>query len=243
MSELIVNLDWSAAMRSRHGLSDPDPAQLAVVCELAGADGIMVQIRRTQRILTDRDLYMLKGIVHTSLTVQMPVAEESIEKILKLKPHRVILAADHADAGQPLSPIDFSIGSIDFSEFVNPLKAVDIEVGFLIMPAVEQAKGAAKAGASMVMIDVSDFTRAKNVADAQIALDRIDESTHLALRSKLTVLAGRGISYRNIKPLCELGRIGEFAVGNAIGTRATMVGIDAAVREMKSLMDMPATSG
>jgi pyridoxine 5-phosphate synthase len=72
LSLLSVNLDFVAAMREIRHLNEPDPAQAAVLAELAGADGIAIQFRRDRKYIRDRDLYLLKGITKTRLTIEMP---------------------------------------------------------------------------------------------------------------------------------------------------------------------------
>jgi pyridoxine 5-phosphate synthase len=50
------------------------------------------------------------------------------------------------------------------------------------------------------------------------------------------VNAGHGLNYVNVKPVAALPEIEELNIGHAIIARAVLVGLDRAVREMKSLM-------
>ena len=93
MSALTVNIDLVAILRSVRRLNEPDPAQAAVLAELAGADGIGVQLRRDRKYNRDRDLFILKSVVKTKLVVELPPADELIDLAVEIKPWMVILVA------------------------------------------------------------------------------------------------------------------------------------------------------
>ena len=236
MSSLSISLDLVAVMRAARGLSEPDPAQAAVLAEIAGADGIAVQFRRDKKYIRERDLYILKGIVKTRLAVEMAPSEDVIAKVLEIKPWMVIFAADHADSNTPMSPIDFDSSSVDFGDTVNAFSGVGVNTSFYIDPTTDAVKGAARAGAAAVLLNSAGYTGARTIEEAQQELDRIDRAAETARKSDLAVYCGRGVNYKNIRPLQELGNIDEFVVGQAINTRAMFVGLERAIREMKGLL-------
>jgi pyridoxine 5-phosphate synthase len=233
---LTVNLDLVAALREVRRMKEPDPAQAAVLAELAGADGIAIQWRRDRKYVRDRDLYILREVVKTRLILEIPPTEEIIEKALDVKPWMVTFVADHADSDAPVSGIDFTNAPIDFSDIVERFRGVGINVCFLIEPNGESVKGAHRAGASAVLINCREFTDARTLEQAQSGLDNIDNAAQLAVKNELSVHAGRGVSYKNIFPLAELGVIDEFVIGHAIAVRAVLVGYERAVAEMLSLI-------
>lgn len=236
MSHLSVNLDLVAAMRETRRHNEPDPAQAAVLAELAGADGIVIQLRRDRKYIRDRDLYLLKGIVKTKLTFEMPPTDEFIARALEVKPWMVTLVADHTNDSNPVLPIDLKTDSVDFGDITGRFSGVGVNVCFFVEPEPDDIKNAVKAGASAVLINCAGYTEARTVEDAQKELDRIDNATQTAARTELMVHCGRGIGYRNVKPLVELGTVDEFVVGYDICARAMLIGIEKAVREMISLV-------
>lgn len=236
MAQLSVNLDLVAVVRETRREAEPDPAQAAVLAELAGADGIAVQLRRDRKIIRERDLYLLKGVIKSKMIIEMPPAEALLEKALEIKPRIVILVADHADSSSPVSPIEVGSANIDFSDIASKLSAVGITVGFFIEPDSDIVRRVAKAGGSVVMMNCSGYTLARNMAQAQSELDKIDGAAQSAGKNGLTVFAGRGINYRNVEPLMELGNIDEFLIGHAVCSRAMLVGMARAVKEMRSLL-------
>ena len=235
MSTLTLNVDMAAVLRSVSRQNEPDPSQLAMLAELYGVDAIAVQFRRDKKYIRERDLYLLKGIVKSKLIIEMPPTEEAIEKIIELKPHAVIFAADHADSDSPLSPIDFNTAPIDYRTVTNQLQAVGVEVGFFVEPDQEEIKGVAKSGASIVVLNCAAYTEARNSDDAQSELDRIDKAANSVHKHNLSLYGSRGLHYKNIKPLIELQMFHSFIIGDAIVSKALLLGLKQAVDDMLSL--------
>ena len=236
MALLTVNLDGVAALREYRGRRQPDPAQAAVLAELAGADGIAIQLRRDRRPVRDRDLYVLREVVKTKLIIEIPPTEELIERTLDVKPAMVTFVADHPDTTSPPSGIDFNAAPVDFSDISARFKGVGVGVCFLIEPMPEAVKGALKSGADAVLINCGGFTEAHTLDEAQSELDRIDATAQAASKSSLTVMGGRGINSKNVVALHELGLIDEFVVGHSFAARAMLLGIEAAVQELLAIL-------
>ncbi len=242
MPLLSVNLDMVAAMREVSRLGEPDSAQAAVLAELAGADGITIQLRRGRKYIHHRDLYLLKGVVKTKLTLEMPPADDVIERALEVKPWMVTFVADQADSSSPVTPIEFDSAPVDFGDITSRFDGMGVNVCFFIEPEVEQLKGADKAGASAVLINCAGYTEARTVQEAQTELDRIDRAVQAASKTNLAVNCGRGINYKNVTPLVELGYVDELVIGRSICSRAMLVGLERAVREMIELVRLPQRS-
>ncbi|UCC45594.1 MAG: pyridoxine 5'-phosphate synthase [Candidatus Zixiibacteriota bacterium] len=239
MASLIVSLDQVATLRTTGRTSEPDPAQAAVLAEMAGAEGIMVRMRRDRRFIRDRDLYLLREVVKTRFVVETPPADENIARILEVKPAMVIFVADHADNDAPTSGINFDKAVIQFDDIATRLRGSNINSCFMIEPEIEAVRGAVRSGADAVMINCQAFTSARTAVEAQEELDRIDRAAQAAGKSKISLMAGRGISYQNLRPLVELGLVEEFIVGHAVISRAVLAGLDTAVRDMVRLLNPP----
>jgi len=89
MARLGVNIDHVATLRQARGGTDPDPLAAAILVELAGADGLVVHLREDRRHIQDKDLQLLREIVHTKLDLEI-AADEAMAKIaLAVKPDLV----------------------------------------------------------------------------------------------------------------------------------------------------------
>lgn len=238
MPLLSVNLDMVAAMRQVSRLSEPDPAQAAVLAELAGVDGITIQLRRDRKYVRHRDLYLLKGVVKTKMTLEMPPTDEFIERGLEVKPWMVTFVADQIDSST-VSAIDFGATPVDFKDITARFSGVGVNVCFFTDPEPDEIKAVAKTGATAVLINCNGYTEAETLEQAQAELDRIDRAVQTASKENLAVHCGRGITYKNIHPLVELGYVDEFVIGHAVCARAMLVGFERAVREMIALIQVP----
>ena len=236
MALLSVNLDGVAALREVRKLKEPDPAQATVLAELAGAEGIVIQLRRDRKYVRDRDLYILREVVKSKLTIEIPPTDDLIERVIEVKPSMVTFVADHADSDAPVSGIDFNSAPVDFSSIAVRFKGVGVGVCFMVEPDANAVKGATRAGADAVLLSCSAFSEAQTLEEAQRELDRIDSSAQAAAKAGLAVYAGRGIDYRNIPALNELNLIDEFFIGNAIISRAILCGFEQAVKDMLALL-------
>ncbi|MCK4462569.1 MAG: pyridoxine 5'-phosphate synthase, partial [candidate division Zixibacteria bacterium] len=195
MSSLTVNVDTVAALRALRGYAEPDPVQAAVLAELAGADGVAIQLLHKHQVVRDRDLYLLKGVVKTRLTFEMPPLEDFINKALEVKPWMVTFASDQLGGDKAVLPVDLSSTEVDFRGLTDRLTAVGVLVGFFIEPEVEQVKQAARNGGSSVLINCSGYANARILDDAQRELDRIDSAGTAAVKAGLAVNCGRGLTY------------------------------------------------
>ncbi|NIU85764.1 MAG: pyridoxine 5'-phosphate synthase, partial [Nitrosopumilaceae archaeon] len=67
MPRLNVNIDHVATLRQARLSNEPDPVFSAYLCELSGADGIVVHLREDRRHIQERDVKILKKTVKTKL--------------------------------------------------------------------------------------------------------------------------------------------------------------------------------
>jgi pyridoxine 5-phosphate synthase len=237
MSALTVSLDLVGVMREAGHRREPDPAQAAVLAELAGARGISVMLRRDRKYLRDRDLYILKNLVKTKLNVAMPPVDDIIDRAIEIKPYSVTFVADLASSESPAATVDFYSGTVDFSDISNRLKGVGVRVIYFIEPEIETIKGAYKAGADSVLLNCGPYAEAPTVEEARAELDKIDRAAQAAIKQNLGVYCGRGLHYNNIQPLVELGNVREFIVGRSICTRALFHGFERAVQDMIQIIE------
>jgi pyridoxine 5-phosphate synthase len=64
---LAINIDHIATLRNARGMSDPDPVQAALLCEEAGAVGIVCHLREDRRHIKDDDVRRLRSAVKKKL--------------------------------------------------------------------------------------------------------------------------------------------------------------------------------
>lgn len=237
---LAVNIDHVATIRQARKTDEPDPAAAAVLCELAGAQGITVHLRGDRRHIQDRDVEVLRKTVTTHLNVEMAATGEMVRVAQNLKPHRVTLVPERRDELTTEGGLDVVLHAGNVEKIVRELLNSGIDVSIFVDPDLEQIRGCHRIGAPKLEINTGKFADhwRSRAASAQ-ELERISMAARAARKLGLSVFAGHGLTYRNIDPIAQLEDIEELNIGHSIIARAALVGLDAAVREMIHLMRNP----
>ena len=236
MARLNIRIDQVAALRGFSGAKIPDPVQVAVMAELAGADGIAIYLGEDRHHPRERDLYLLRNVLQGDLILEMAPSEKMVEKALEVKPEMVTLVPEIPERLAVGKGLDLDNSYDQLSELIPRLQAQDMLVALFITPEVEAVKKAAKLKADYVELSTTAYGQAKNSADRAEALEALSSMAALASKLLLGVSGGRGLDYRNVKQVVEIGQFEEFSIGRAIICRAVFVGIERAVKEMIELV-------
>ncbi|MFZ0613753.1 MAG: pyridoxine 5'-phosphate synthase [Desulfobacterales bacterium] len=237
MAKLLVQLDPVAALREAGRSTVPDPAAAAVVAELGGADGIVVHLREDRRSINDRDVRILRKVVHSRFDLKMAPTSEMLGLALDIKPEVVVLVPEMREESAPAGGLDLMVHGAVASETIANLAGSGIAVGTFIEPDPDQLKLAHQCGAGFVEIRAGAFCAAASRAKRQHLLSRIVDTVKLAYRLKIGVQVGGGIDFTTIGSFKGLAEINAFTIGHGIVSRAVLIGMQATVREMKRLIE------
>ncbi len=235
MPGLSVNIDHIATIRQARKGKEPDPATAAVLAELAGAEGIIAHLREDRRHIQDRDVRMLREIVQTRLNMEMAATDEMQRIALELHPDIVTLVPEKRAELTTEGGLDVA-SRVDFvKKYIGPLQQKGIIVSLFVDPDEKQIAAARKSGADCVEIHTGAYANAWTEKDRERELGEIVEAAKLAASLGLRVGAGHGLNYVNVRRIAEIPEIAELNIGHSIISRASLVGIDRAVREMIAL--------
>ncbi len=236
MIRLGVNIDHVATVREARKGIEPDPVAAAVLCELAGADGIVCHLREDRRHLKDRDLSLLRQIVRTHLNLEMAATEEMIKKAISVLPDMVTLVPEKRQEITTEGGLDITANYDYLEEVTATLRANNIIVSFFIDPDIYQIKAAAKLGADYVELHTGTYANASDLNQVVEELERIKSMAAAAAKLGLGVSAGHGLNYHNVTDIAKIKQIEELNIGHSIISRAVLVGMERAVREMIALI-------
>ncbi len=236
MIRLAVNVDHVATLREARGISEPDPVLAAGICELAGAEGIVVHLREDRRHIQDRDVKLLRQTVKTKLNLEMGAAEEIIEFALKLKPDMVTLVPEKRKELTTEGGLNVAGQKKKLAGVIARMRDAGIPVSLFIDPDTRQIRASRDIGATYVEIHTGRYSDAVNEKELEQEYELIAESATEAYEAGLRVNAGHGLNYVNTPRIALLETIEELSIGHAIMARAIFVGLDQAVREMLALM-------
>ncbi|MCD6320260.1 MAG: pyridoxine 5'-phosphate synthase [Candidatus Desulfofervidaceae bacterium] len=235
MAKLAVNVDHVATVREARKVNEPDPVTAAALAELAGAEGIVVHLREDRRHIKERDVYILRQTVKTSLNLEMAAAEEIIKIALDVKPDISTLVPEKRQELTTEGGLDVASQQERIAEVVKRLQEGGIKVSLFIDPEPAQIEAAKAVGAEMIELHTGRYCDAIGEEQA-LELKRLLEAVKYAHDMGLMVKAGHGLNYVNIEPLARVKEIFEFSIGHSIVARAVLVGFERAVREMVELL-------
>ena len=236
MAGLSVKVDHVATLREVRKISYPDPVAAAVLAELAGADGIVVHLREDRRHINDRDIRILRQIVQTKLILEMASNHEMVGIALDIQPDLVTLVPEQREELTTEGGLDLITQNNAIAETVDTLQNSGIPVCIFIDPNLDQIKLAHKINATMVEINTGTFCETKTLKQRNQAFSNIVDTVKFANKLKIGVNAGHGLCYNTIIAFKGLYEIEEFSIGHSIVSKAVLVGMEKAVKEMKTLI-------
>ncbi|HEX9079441.1 MAG TPA: pyridoxine 5'-phosphate synthase [Desulfuromonadaceae bacterium] len=236
MAKLGLNVDHVATVRQARGGSEPDPVAAAAIGELAGAEGITIHLREDRRHIQDRDLEILRLTVKTKLNLEMAATQEMVRIALTVRPDQVTLVPEKRQELTTEGGLDVILNLKAITDAAKRLTDNGICVSLFVDPDQEQIKAANKTGADYIEIHTGSYAEAFGTPRMGQELEKIDTAIKLAAKVGLGINAGHGLNYVNIKPVAALGGIEEYNIGHSIISRAVLVGLDRAVRDMVDLI-------
>jgi pyridoxine 5-phosphate synthase len=240
MTLLSVNIDHVATIREARRTNEPDPVAAAVICELAGAHGITVHLRGDRRHIQHRDVKTLRDVVKTKLNIEMAATEEMIGIALDVIPDQVTLVPELPGEITTTGGLDCTRNQQAITNAIKRLQSINIKVSLFIDPSEEQIRAALNLGAGLVELNTARYSDATltnpSSNEGRDALASIQNAAELAHSKKMQVLAGHGLTYRNVQAVAEISQITELNIGHNIIARAALVGLERAVRDMLALL-------
>jgi pyridoxine 5-phosphate synthase len=238
MIRLCVNIDHVATIRQARRASEPDPIAAAVLAILGGADGITVHLREDRRHIQDRDVRLLRPIVTNRLNLEMATVPEITEIACAVKPDECTLVPERREEVTTEGGLDVIQNRDDVSRTIDRLKSAGIDVSLFIDPDVRQVETSARIGAKAVEIQTARYSEARTDQDRSRELMHLMAATSCAKEHGLHVHMGHGLNYSNVQAVAQIPGVEELNIGHSIVSRAVLVGMERAVREMRAAMNV-----
>ncbi len=235
---LSVNVDHVATIRQAREALEPDPVWAAAQAELAGACGITVHLRGDRRHIQDRDVRLLKETVAGALNLEMKATSELLTVALEIRPDMCTLVPEGEGELTTQGGLDVIAEEVQLRGAVGKLKESGIAVSFFVDPDVVQVERAKAVGADIVEIHTGIFAEATDADEIQRELEKVRVAAIAAREMGLRVHGGHGLTYRNVQAIAEINEIEELSIGHSVVSRAVLVGMDLAVREMVALLEV-----
>jgi pyridoxine 5-phosphate synthase len=242
MPKLGVNIDHVATLREARyrgrEAGEPNPVEAALICESAGAHGITAHLREDRRHMQDYDIKKLREVVKTRFNLEMANVPEIVSIAIHTKPDIVCLVPERRAEVTTEGGLDVASHWLALADTRKKLNDAGIEVSLFITPDAEQVEASARVGSQFIELHTGafaeNFHRKRERAGE---LDRLVAAATQAQQLGLQVNAGHGLNYRNVHALRPVPNLVELNIGHSIISRAIVVGLPTAVREMLLAME------
>ena len=235
-----VNIDHVATVRNARGGATPDPVRAARLAEAAGADGITAHLREDRRHISDEDIARLMAGIERPLNLEMAATEEMQAIALRHRPHAVCIVPEKREERTTEGGLEVAADENRLAHFIAPLREAGSRVSIFIAADARQIEAAARIGAPVVELHTGAYCDAHaegRLAERDAELARLSDMAAYAHSLGLEVHAGHGLTYDTVGPVAALPEVVELNIGHFLVGEAIFVGLDAAIRRMRALME------
>ena len=232
MTQLSVNVDHVATLRQARGGTTPRPVEAAVEALDAGAAGITIHLREDRRHIQDDDLTRMRALRRGELNMEMAITPEMLDIAERLKPERATFVPEKRQELTTEGGLNLKRYAREVKDACARLDRAGITVSLFLDPDPDIIAAAAATGARIVEIHTGTYANANNVRSIDREIQRIGDAARQLERAGLAPHAGHGLDVLNVRRLLDAYRFQELSIGHSIVSRAVIVGMRAAVREM-----------
>ena len=231
-----MNVDHVATLRQQRGTRYPDPVAAAMLCELAGADGVTVHLREDRRHIQDRDVRVLRETVRGVLNLEMAATDEMLRIAREVKPDFCTLVPEKREERTTEGGLSVGPGGL-LEKVTRGLAEAGIGVSLFIDPEPRVVDASARLGVGTVELHTGDYCQAPaRGPDAARQLQRLELAARAAGDAGLRLGAGHGLDYANLAPVVALPGLEELNIGHGLVARAVLIGMRAAVEELRAVI-------
>ena len=231
-----VNIDHVATIRNARGGDHPEPVRAAQIVAACGGDGITAHLREDRRHIRDDDLKRIQAATDLPLNLEMAATEEMLAIALAHKPHAACIVPEKREEVTTEGGLDAAGQHNRLQPIVSRLADAGIRVSLFIGPDERQVEAALRLGAPVVEFHTGEYAHASGEQVA-VELKRIADMAALAAKNGIEPHAGHGLTYENVQPIAAIPQVMELNIGHYLIGEAIFVGLEAAVRRMRDLMD------
>ena len=231
-----VNVDHVATLRQARGVDYPDPVEASRIAADAGADGITVHLREDRRHIQDRDVERIRAELGVKLNLEMAATGEMVAIARRIRPDDVCIVPERRAELTTEGGLAVAGNEAALEPLVRALVDADIRVSLFVDPDPRQIAASHAVGATVVELHTGRYCEVGGDAVAA-ELRQLVAAAERAHGLGLVVNAGHGLTVGNVGPIARLPQLHELNIGHAIVARAVLIGMAAAVREMRAAID------
>ena len=232
-TRLYINVDHVATVREARKTDEPDPVAAALLCQESGADGITAHLREDRRHIQDHDVERLSSAAKV-LNLELATSPDVVAIVCRLRPYQATLVPERREEITTEGGLDLTHPHPRLRETIRQLETAGIRVSLFIDPDHRALDAAKDLGVPAIELHTGRYAHTWRTSDR--ALNELRDAARYARDMGLAVHAGHGLTYANVAPVAAIAGIEELNIGHSVVSRAVMVGMRAAVTEMRKAM-------
>jgi pyridoxine 5-phosphate synthase len=170
------------------------------------------------------------------LNLEMAATEEMLAIALAHRPHAACIVPEKREERTTEGGLDAAGMHNTLTPIVSRLRDQGIRVSLFIEADERQLDAALKLGVPVVEFHTGEYAHAVGENRTR-ELRRIADMAALAAKNGIEPHAGHGLTYDNVQPIAAIPQLAELNIGHYLVGEAVFVGLEAAVRQMRELMD------
>lgn len=234
--KLGVNIDHVATLRQARKDLNPDPVEAARVALSAGADMIVMHLRKDRRHVQESDIERVRRHVKCYLHMEMAADEEMEKLAIKLAPDSVCLVPEEKDEVTTQGGLKIKEKDGNLSRIIKNISSKGIGVSLFLNPNPQDIRAAYKLGADTVELCTKAYAEVWGKKNQEKELEKLQLACCLVKELNMSVHAGHGLDYYNVRPVAQIDGMECLNIGFSIISRSVFIGLKNAVSSMKSLI-------
>lgn len=234
---LYINVDHVATVREARKTDEPDPVRAAVLAELGGAEGITVHLREDRRHVQERDVELLLATVRTLVNLELAADDEVLSLAEQWAPYQATLVPERREEVTTEGGLELSSSTERrIRDGLERLRGAGIRTALFIDPEPQAVERSADWNADAVELHTGEYANAPGDDERRTQLERLRSAATLGEELGLSVHMGHGLTYENVSPVAAIPESEELSIGHSVVSRAVLVGMERAVREMAGIV-------
>ena len=231
MTKLSVNINKVATIRNARGGNNPDVKQVAIDCELFGAEGITVHPRPDERHIRYQDVRDIKPIITTELNIEGNPIPSFIDLVMEVKPTQVTMVPDAESQLTSNHGWNTKEHLSFLTEVTAKLKTQGIRTSIFVDADEEMVEYAYKAGADRVELYTEPYASGYDT-NCEEAIKPFVAAAIKARQLGLGLNAGHDLSLQNLSYYHTLiPWTNEVSIGHALICDALYMGLHETIRQ------------
>ena len=225
-TKLSVNINKIATIRNARGGNLPNVSQVAIDCEVFGADGITVHPRPDERHITKKDVYDIAPLITTEFNIEGYPNQRFMDMVLEIKPAQATLVPDPPGVLTSNAGWDTIEHQNMLKDIIAELKKAGIRTSIFIETDSKKIEAAATTGVDRIELYTGPYAE-EFEHNKEAAVLPYTQSAEVAIKNGLGINAGHDLNLDNLHFFkANVPGLMEVSIGHALISDALYYGLE-----------------